>query len=46
MLFGVWSSDAVSYADVGLNIALSTLGNLVGGLLLITLTHTAQVKSG
>lgn len=46
ILFGVWNSAAVGYADVGANIALSTLGNLLGGLLLITLTHTAQVKSG
>ncbi|MBW3640280.1 MAG: formate/nitrite transporter family protein [Actinobacteria bacterium] len=46
VLFGVWASDAVTYADVGINIVLSTIGNLVGGLLLITLTHTAQVKSG
>lgn len=45
LLFGVWESGAVSYGDVGLNIAVSTAGNLLGGLLLITLTHTAQVKS-
>lgn len=45
LLFGVWNSSAVSYADLGVNIALATAGNLVGGLLLITLTHTAQVKS-
>jgi formate/nitrite transporter FocA (FNT family) len=46
VLYGVWSSDAVTYADAGLNILLATIGNLAGGLLLITLTHTAQVKSG
>ena len=44
VLFGVWLSDAVTYADMAINIGLATLGNVVGGLLLITLTHTAQVK--
>ena len=44
VLFGVWQSDAVTYADLATNVVLSTAGNLVGGLLLITLTHTAQVK--
>ena len=44
VLFGVWLSDAVTYVDMAVNIGLATLGNLVGGLLLITLTHTAQVK--
>ena len=45
VLFGVWLSDVVTYGDMAVNIVLSTAGNLVGGLLLITLTHTAQVKS-
>lgn len=45
VLFGVWHSDAMGYADVWRNVGLSTVGNLAGGLLLITLTHTAQVKS-
>ena len=45
VLFGIWLSAAVTYADMAVNIALSTLGNMLGGLLLITLTHTAQVKS-
>ena len=45
VLFGVWTTDAVTYADVAVNMLLSTGGNLVGGLLLITLTHAAQVKS-
>lgn len=44
VLFGVWLSD-VGYAELLANIGLATLGNLVGGLLLITLTHTAQVKA-
>jgi formate/nitrite transporter FocA (FNT family) len=45
LLFGIWEAAAVSYADLGANIALATVGNVAGGLLLITLTHTAQVKS-
>lgn len=45
VLFGVWDSGAVGYADLFANIGLSTAGNLVGGLLLVTLTHAAQVKS-
>jgi formate-nitrite transporter family protein len=45
LLVGVAFSDAVRLGDVGRNIGLSTVGNLAGGLLLITLTHTAQVKS-
>ncbi len=45
LLFGVWFDAAVGYADVATNLALSTAGNLAGGLLLITLTHTAQVKA-
>jgi formate/nitrite transporter FocA (FNT family) len=46
LLFGVWLSDVVSYSDIARNIALSTVGNLAGGLVLVTLTHTAQVKGG
>lgn len=45
VLFGVWLGGAVTYGDVVVNIGLSTAGNVAGGLLLITLTHTAQVKS-
>ncbi len=45
LLFGIWLSDAVSYVDLLLNLGLATAGNLVGGLVLITLTHTTQVKS-
>ena len=45
VLFGVWLSDAVTWADLGLNLVLSGLGNVVGGLLLITLTHTAQARA-
>ena len=45
LLFGLWLADAVGYGELAANIGVSTLGNLMGGLLLITLTHTAQVKS-
>lgn len=44
VLFGIWLSDAVTYTALAENIVLATAGNLVGGLLLITFTHTAQVK--
>lgn len=45
LLLGNWLGSSVTYADIGTNIGISTVGNLIGGLLLITLTHTAQVKS-
>ncbi|MFP4554905.1 MAG: formate/nitrite transporter family protein [Actinomycetota bacterium] len=45
LLFGVWLGGAATYGDVVVNIGISTAGNVAGGLLLITLTHTAQVKS-
>jgi formate/nitrite transporter FocA (FNT family) len=45
LLFGIWLGAAVTWADVGTNIALATVGNLAGGLLLMTLTHTVQAKS-
>ncbi len=45
LLFGVWLDAAVTYSDVLANIVLSTAGNLLGGLILITFTHTAQVKA-
>ncbi len=44
LLFGVLTSGGVRPADLLTNIGLATAGNLVGGLLLITLTHTAQVR--
>jgi formate/nitrite transporter FocA (FNT family) len=46
VLFGVWLSETVTWTQLAINVALATVGNLVGGLGLITLTHTAQVKSG
>lgn len=44
LLFGAWLGGAVGYGDVGVNILLSGAGNLLGGLVLMTLTHTGQVK--
>jgi formate/nitrite transporter FocA (FNT family) len=44
LLFGIWLSDAVGYLDLLVNLGLAVAGNVVGGLTLITLTHTAQVK--
>ena len=46
LLFAIWDSNRVHYVDLWQNLALSTVGNLAGGLLLITLTHSAQVKAG
>jgi formate/nitrite transporter FocA (FNT family) len=46
LLLGVWLDAAgVGYADLGLNILLATAGNLVGGLLLMTLTHAVQARA-
>lgn len=45
LLFGIWLGGPLTYVDVLENLGISTVGNLLGGLLLITLTHTAQVKS-
>lgn len=44
LLFGVWLDGGVGYGDLARNIGLATAGNLVGGLLLITLTHTAEMR--
>ena len=46
LMFGIWDSNAVHYEDLWRNLALSTVGNVGGGLFLITLTHSAQVKAG
>lgn len=43
LLFGMWLDGEVALGDLAANIAVSTLGNIIGGLLLITLTHAAQV---
>lgn len=45
LLFGIWLSDAVAWVDLWRNLGLATAGNMIGGPLLITFTHTAQVKS-
>ena len=45
ILFGVWLSDSVGYGELLANIGLSTAGNIVGGVFLITLTHSAQIKA-
>lgn len=45
LLFGIWLSDGVSVGDLAQKIALATAGNLVGGLTLVTFSHSAQVKS-
>lgn len=44
LLFGIWLGGSVGYPDLLTNIGISTIGNMLGGLLLITLTHTAQVR--
>ena len=45
LLFGIWDGSVVLYEDLWRNLVLSTLGNVGGGLFLITLTHSAQVKA-
>lgn len=45
LLFGVWLGDGVGYGALLTNIGVSTAGNVTGGLLLMTLTHTAQVRA-
>lgn len=45
LLFGVLTTGEAGYRDVGSNMALSGAGNLVGGLLLMTLTHAVQAKT-
>ncbi|TLM84712.1 formate/nitrite transporter family protein [Pseudarthrobacter sp. NamE5] len=44
LLAGMWLGAEVTYQELGMHILLVAAGNLVGGLLLMTLTHTAQVK--
>lgn len=45
LIFGVWGDAAVGYADIGMNMVIATAGNVVGGLLLMTLTHAVQTWS-
>jgi formate-nitrite transporter family protein len=44
LLLGAWLSADVGYGDVLGNLGLATAGNLIGGVFLMTLTHTAQVR--
>ena len=44
MLFGVWFDAPVTYGDVLVNMAVSAPGNLLGGVLFVTMTHAAQAK--
>ena len=46
LLLGIWFDAAVGYGDVLRNMAVAASGNLVGGLLFVTLTHTARAKGG
>lgn len=45
LLFGIWESSTVGYADFAENLGLATAGNLGGGLVLMTFTHAAQMKA-
>jgi formate-nitrite transporter family protein len=45
LLAGIWLGGDIGYTDLARNLGLATVGNLIGGLLLITFTHSAQVKS-
>ncbi len=45
VVFGIWLGGPVSYGDLAANVGLATLGNVAGGLFLITFTHAAQVWS-
>jgi formate-nitrite transporter family protein len=45
VLFGIWSSGAPGYGGLLRNISIATCGNVLGGVLLMTLTHTAQVRA-
>lgn len=44
LLFGVWLGGDVGYLEIAAIIGVAAAGNLVGGLFLMTLTHSAQVK--
>jgi len=44
LLFGVWLGGSLGYADVASNVVLAGTGNIVGGLLLMTLPRTVQAK--
>ena len=44
LMLGMWLGGVVTLSELARNVGLTTVGNLVGGLLLMTLTHTAQVR--
>ena len=44
LLFGVWFDAPVGYGDVLANMAVAAAGNLLGGLLFVTLSHAAQAR--
>ena len=46
LLFGLFADAAVAWGDVVGATALAVVGNLVGGLAFVTLTHIAQARSG
>lgn len=45
LLLGIWLSGSVLWSDLVVNLGLATVGNLVGGLFLVTFSHSAQVRS-
>jgi formate/nitrite transporter FocA (FNT family) len=42
LIFGMRFGAAVSFGDLGLNFVVAVAGNMVGGLLFVTLTRTSQ----
>ncbi len=44
LLFGMRYDAAVGWSDVGETLAVATGGNLVGGLVFVTLMHIGQAK--
>jgi formate-nitrite transporter family protein len=45
LLFGALLSGTVGVAEIGLHLVPAVAGNLVGGVVLVTLTHAAQAKT-
>jgi len=46
LLFGWWFGGAIDLLDILVGILIATFGNLIGGVLLMTLTHAVQVVGG
>ena len=42
LMFGMWLGEGIALGELAANIGLTTIGNLLGGVVLMTLTHTAQ----